>query len=50
MWKPALGNDWTQTLLTYLLGSGEANFTSDDAVRVWAWITTTPEALDDFFP
>jgi hypothetical protein len=50
MWKPALGNDWAQTLLTYLLGSGEASFTSDDAEKTWAWLTTTREVLDDFFP
>ncbi|MBO0921992.1 hypothetical protein J1G42_14295 [Cellulomonas sp. zg-ZUI222] len=50
MWKPALGNDWGQTLLTYLLGSGEADFTGEDATAVWLWLTTTPEALADFFP
>ena len=50
MWKPAQGNDWGQTVLTYLLGSGEANFTSEDATVVWTWLTTTPDALADFFP
>ncbi|MGL5864322.1 MAG: hypothetical protein ACRCYX_00415 [Dermatophilaceae bacterium] len=50
MWKPALGNDVGQALLTYLLGSGEPGFTNQDAADVWEWITTTPDALADFFP
>lgn len=50
MWKPALGTDWGATIGNYGFGSGEANFSQDDAVAVWDWITTTPQARDAILP
>jgi hypothetical protein len=50
MWKPILGIDWGDAVGNYLVGSGEANFTAEDVEAVWAWITTTPQALDSIFP
>ncbi|WP_434811842.1 hypothetical protein [Microbacterium sp. bgisy189] len=50
MWKPNLGTEWGPTLVNYLLTTGEANFTADDADAVWRWITATPRARDDILP
>jgi hypothetical protein len=50
MWKPRQGIEWGDTLINYLLTTGEANFTSDDISGTWQWITSTPQALDSIFP
>lgn len=50
MWKPSQPTDWGASVVNYLVTTGEANFTLDDAAQTWTWITATPEARDRFLP
>ncbi len=50
MFTPAAGGvEWGSTIGEYGFGSGEANFTEQDAVDVWSWITTSPQS-NQFLP
>ncbi len=41
--------EWGSTIGEYGFGSGEANFTEQDAVDVWTWLTTSPQS-NQFLP
>ena len=50
MWSPAAGGGVGDAVPEFLLLSGEANFTLDDARTVWNYITSTDQALNTIFP
>ncbi|OWW25788.1 hypothetical protein B4Q04_09335 [Zobellia sp. OII3] len=50
MWTPKEGGGIVKAIPEYLLLSGEANFTLDDAEATWNYITTTQQARDSILP
>lgn len=50
MWKPSEGINWGETIGEFGFLTGEANFTEQDAVNTWNWITTTERARDSILP